>query len=193
MHKKLTITTIIKIELGNEYTIPIYCLVPPANLMDDDDQDDFTFTATAALPDDKIDCSTLNPFTQSIYSPIDNEHLVRAPDSSSNPFSIIVRLSTDKDVKIVIHSKKETIGMLKTRIFESKEANLDIKKHVVRFIYLGHILLENMSILCEEDLEDIDPEQAFAQKGAVRITNDCVIQALVATRKETITASVPQP
>lgn len=160
----------------------------------DDDHDDFTFTATAAtdLTDDQIDCSTLNPFTQSIYSPIDNEHLVRAPDSSSNPFSILVRLSTDKDVKIVIHSKKETIGMLKTRIFESKEAGLDIKKHVIRFIYLGHILLENMSILCEEDLKDIDPEQAFSQKGAVRITNDCVIQALVATRKET-TAVVVVP
>ncbi|CAO3624153.1 unnamed protein product [Mucor hiemalis] len=171
-------------ELGNEYTIPIYCVVPPANLIDDGDE--YTSTAaTVTLPDDKTDfTATMNPFTQSIYSPTDNEHLVRAPDSSSNPFSIIVRLSTDKDVKTVIHSKKETIGILKTRIFQSKEADLDVKKHTIRFIYLGHILLETMSILCEEDVEEIDPEQAFSQKGAVRITNDCVIQALVATRKE---------
>ena len=172
------------IELGNEYSIPIYCVVTPTNL-NLTEEDDATFDyacTTVSLPVDKTD-STQSSNHFSIYS-TEPETIVPAPDSSSHPFPITVRLSTDVDLKLDISTEQETIGSLRTRIFDHEKSGIHRDAHVLRLIYLGRILKDNISILCE-DLEEIDSEQTFMKKGSVRIVKDCIIQALVTTKKQT--------
>ncbi|KAI7889689.1 uncharacterized protein EV154DRAFT_565133 [Mucor mucedo] len=159
-------------ELGNEYNIPIYCVVPPVNLRYNDEEGRFT------LPDNKNDSSD-SITRHSIYSSNHSEHLVPAPDCSSSPFKIIVRLSTEKDIQLTISSEHETIGSLKTRIYNAKDSAVDSDTHFLRLIYLGKILRDNLSIICEQ----VEVEDAFSIHGSVRIEADCIIQALVAMKR----------
>lgn len=102
-----------------------------------------------------------------------------APDYSSNPFKIIVRLSTEKDIQLTISSEHETIGSLKTRIYNAKDSAVNSDTHFLRLIYLGKILRDNLSIICEQ----IDGEDAFSVCGSVKIEADCIIQALVTLKQ----------
>lgn len=131
------------------------------------------------MPDNKNDSSN-SIIRHSIYSStIHSKHLVPAPDRSSNPFTIIVRLSTEKDIQLNISSEHETIGSLRTRIFNAEDSAIDADTHFLRLIYLGKILRDNLSIICEQ----VDGEDAFSKKGSVRIEDDCIIQALVAIKQ----------
>lgn len=103
-----------------------------------------------------------------------------APDCSSSPFKIIVRLSTEKDIQLTISSEHETIGSLKTRIYNSEDSAVDTDTHFLRLIYLGKILRDNLRIICEQ----VDGEDAFSINGSVRIEADCIIQGLVALRQK---------
>lgn len=102
-----------------------------------------------------------------------------APDSSLSPFSIIIRLSTEKDLKLIISSSHETVGSLRGRIFDASESGIDPETHILRLIYLGRIMRDNMLIECKSGGED-----AFSKEGSVRIESDSIIQALVATKPQ---------
>lgn len=133
---------------------------------------------------DKTESNDASFIQQSIYSSTNqSDNLVPAPDCSLDPFSVTVRLSTDKDIKLSISSNNETVGSLRTRIFESNESDINKDQHVLRLIFLGRMLKDSMLIICE-DVEEIDSELTFSQRGAIRIAKDCVIQALVATKKQ---------
>ncbi|KAI8061269.1 hypothetical protein BDF21DRAFT_455646 [Thamnidium elegans] len=157
-------------ELGNDYNIPIYCIVPPANLcMFDTPSEEF------CSQDDKYDISDS---MKSIYSNTQSDHLVPAPDCSLSPFDICIRLSTEKDINLTISSQRETVGSLRSRIYESKDSGIEHDTHILRLIYLGRILRDNLDIDCQGNGE------AFSKKGSVIIESDCIIQALVAIRPQ---------
>lgn len=101
---------------------------------------------------------------------------VPAPDSSKNPFTITVRLSIEKDLRIEIHAEQETVGSLKTRLLLYNIPNIN-EKSIIRMVYLGRILKDNLGFIC--DYGDIDLESTFTKKGYVQITNQSIIQALI--------------
>lgn len=176
-------------ELGNQYEIPIYCVVPPTNLTfsssdEEENEQEYTFISPTSL-DKHITTAITNSITTdntSMYSS-STEHLVPAPNSSKNPFPIIVRLSTDQDIHLTISSIEETIGSLLSRIFDYELSHISTDTHIFRLIYLGRILKDTMSIICENQ-EEVDVELTFSRKNAVIIAKDSIIQALVANKKQ---------
>ncbi|KAG2235133.1 hypothetical protein INT48_006514 [Thamnidium elegans] len=115
--------------------------VPPANLcMFDTPSEEF------CSQDDKYDISDS---MKSIYSNTQSDHLVPAPDCSLSPFDICIRLSTEKDINLTISSQRETVGSLRSRIYESKDSGIEHDTHILRLIYLGRILRDNLDIDCQ--------------------------------------------
>lgn len=170
----------ISIELGNEYEIPVYCIVPPVNLileqqhMETPTEDDQSSLA--------LSCTFLMKETPSIYSnsTMDHQQLVPAPDCSLNPFPVVVRLSTEKDIALTISSQNETVGSLRSRLFNSKELGITNETHVLRLVYLGRILQDTTAFVCSNS--EVDIEKTFAKKGSILIERESIIQALVAIK-----------
>ncbi|KAI8355691.1 HEC/Ndc80p family-domain-containing protein [Blakeslea trispora] len=107
-------------ELGNAYEVPLYCIVPPTNLLLDQDptkEGSYQSTETASIPD----CS--------LY-----------------PFSITIRLSTNIDILLTISSTNETVGSLKERIFKTEKAKIDKEKLDLCLVYLGRVFNDTMPI-----------------------------------------------
>jgi hypothetical protein len=118
----------------------------------------------------------------SIYSnsTVNQHQLMSTPDCSLNPFPIIVRLSTEKDIALTISSQNETVGSLRSRLFDSKELGITSETHVLRLVYLGRILQDTMSFICSDN--EVDIKKTFMEKGSILIERDSKIQALVAIK-----------
>jgi hypothetical protein len=116
---------------------------------------------------------------QSIYTDYE-DNLVPAPDCTRNPHPIIVRLSTDQDLRLIISTKGETVGSLRYRIFNAPESKITPESHILRLIYLGRILHDNEAIVCENNsTNDDDLEWKKSAENIVRIDKETIIQALV--------------
>ncbi|KAI8091381.1 uncharacterized protein B0P05DRAFT_527231 [Gilbertella persicaria] len=130
-------------ELGCAYQVPVYCIVPPTNL----------------IPD------TWRQASLSIRVP--------APNCDQDPFPITVRLSNHQDKKVTISSTCETVGSLKTRVFDI-DASMTDKTHRLRFIYLGRMLQDNMLIECHSK-----ETESFVYSDHLQLTPESIIQCIV--------------
>lgn len=147
--------------MGNSYEIPIYCIVQPTNLVD---QDGTTQAAARTEQDSGID-TNITSFPPS--------------DSTDNPYSIIVRLSTNHDLTIKINSKQETVGSLRSRIFDTLDTDINSQTHSLRLIYLGKVLTDSTRIVCLEDSES----SPTSTQDAIQVSNNkSVVQALISKR-----------
>jgi hypothetical protein len=147
--------------LGNSYEVPIYCIVQPTNLVDQDG----TMQAAARTEQD---------------SGIDTNITSLPPsDSTDNPYSIIVRLSTNHDLTIKINSKQETVGSLRSRIFDTLDTDINSQTHSLRLIYLGKVLTDSTRIIC---LEDSESSPTSTQDAIQVCNNKSVVQALMSKR-----------
>jgi hypothetical protein len=171
------------VELGNQYEIPIYCIVPPTNLIPEEEEDDVSLALSSMIEVkkglDHATSSSVPHHHHNIDSNSTSDHLVSVPDCSKNPYSVIIRFSIDKDVKLTISSEIETVGSLKSRVFDCPGSNITVDTHILRLIYLGRILKDSMPIIC---VDDADLEHTFTKQGSIRITRDSIIQALVAKK-----------
>ena len=129
-----------------------------------------------------LSCTFSTKENPSIYSnsTVNQHQLMSTPDCSLNPFPIIVRLSTEKDIALTISSQNETVGSLRSRLFDSKELGITSKTHVLRLVYLGRILQDTMSFICSDN--EVDIKKTFMEKGLILIEKDSKIQALVAIK-----------
>ncbi|OBZ85110.1 Ubiquitin domain-containing protein 2 [Choanephora cucurbitarum] len=142
-------------ELGNSYDIPIFCVVPPENLVLDQD----------------------------ISEEVSLDTETTIPDCSICPFPITIRLTTNRDVPMIISSINETVGSLKERILEAKDAQLDRMAVDLRLIYLGRVLHDTMLIVClDEEEERADDDSVVSHKEHIQVTKKSVIQVLVVNR-----------
>ncbi|CEP12113.1 hypothetical protein [Parasitella parasitica] len=167
-------------ELGNEYEIPVYCVVPPENLILEQQSDTMTEDDRSSLA---LSCTFLMKETPSIYSNFttdQHQQLVPAPDCSMNPFTVVVRLSTEKDISLTISSQNETVGSFRRRLFDYKELKIANETHILRLVYLGRVLQDKMFFVCSN--HEVDIEKTFAKKGSVLIEKDSIIQALIAIK-----------
>lgn len=172
--KTQLLPTLPVIELGHKYDIPIYCVVPPANLILEQQP-----LLDTAAENDQLSFALSNTFLKEDSS-IKMDHtqqLVPAPDCSLDPFEICIRLSTEKDISLTISSQNETVGSLRSRLFDSKQLDISNETHILRLIYLGRILQDNMDFVCSDNETDI--EKTFMKKGSILIERDSIIQALV--------------
>lgn len=171
-------------ELGNRYVIPMYCLVDPTNLMDDND----ATTASAAA----IACPPSPPTAGSaLVAPIDtpkalvkeNTSNISLAGSEVSLIPITVRLSTAQDIKVDISRHDETVASLRTRIFMQAGNNITPQTHTIRLIYLGRVLPDDDRIICETTPPPgtASPSSAESHKTSktVVIAQGAVIQALV--------------
>lgn len=115
---------------------------------------------------------------------MDHQQLVPAPDCSTNPFTIVVRLSTEKDIPLTISSQNETVGSLRSRLFDCKQLKISNETHILRLVYLGRILQDRMAFVCSE--QEVDIEKTFYKKNSILIDKDSIIQALVAIKEWTL-------
>ncbi|KAL7326875.1 hypothetical protein PS15p_209145 [Mucor circinelloides] len=167
-------------ELGNEYEIPVYCVVSPVNLISEPDRRETTDDDQSSLA---MSCTFLMKQSPSNYSnsTMDHQQLVPAPDCSTNPFTIVVRLSTEKDIPLTISSQNETVGSLRSRLFDCKQLKISNETHILRLVYLGRILQDRMAFVCSE--QEVDIEKTFYKKNSILIDKDSIIQALVAIKE----------
>lgn len=110
-------------------------------------------------------------------STMDHQQLVPAPDCSLSPFSVVVRLSTEKDITLTISSQHETVGSLRSRLFDCKQLGISNDTHTLRLVYLGRILQDRMAFACSE--QEVDVEKTFYKKNSILIAKNSIIQALV--------------
>ncbi|KAI8882542.1 hypothetical protein K501DRAFT_251317 [Backusella circina FSU 941] len=150
-------------ELGNSYEIPIYCIVQPTNLTDEDVNTSTSIESVRKEQDSGID-------TNISHAP--------PPDCSDNYSSLIVRLSTLHDISIKISSKEETVGSLRLRLFDTPEAGIDAQTHSLRLIYLGKVLKDSTRIICYDD----DESKHTSTEDAIEVNDKSVVQALVSKR-----------
>lgn len=130
-----------------------------------------------------MSCTFLMKQSPSNYSnsTMDHQQLVPAPDCSTNPFTIVVRLSTEKDIPLTISSQNETVGSLRSRLFDCKQLEISNETHILRLVYLGRILQDRMAFVCSE--QEVDIEKTFYKKNSILIDKDSIIQALVAIKE----------
>jgi hypothetical protein len=173
-------------ELGNQYEIPMYCIIPPTNLIieeeeeEEEEEDDASLALSSIIEaKENLERSSAAHHHRSIQSNSPSDHLVPAPDCLQNPYSVIIRLSTDKDLKLMISSENETVGSLKSRIFDCPESDITVDTHILRLIYLGRILKDDMAII---RAGHIGLEHTFTKQNSIKIIKDCIIQALVAKK-----------
>lgn len=126
-----------------------------------------------------LSCTLLMKESPSMYSnsTMDHQQLVPAPDCSLSPFSVVVRLSTEKDIPLTISSQCETVGSLRCRLFDCKQLGISNETHTLRLVYLGRILQDKMAFVCSE--QEVDIEKTFYKRNSILIEKDSIIQALV--------------
>ncbi|KAI8368239.1 uncharacterized protein BYT42DRAFT_585868 [Radiomyces spectabilis] len=180
-------------ELGNRYEIPVYCLADPTNLLQDSNGGDSNHdmkrkpsTSTSTSTSLSMRRSTgASHSTPSGSMPTSKHEVVEesmpTPDPSAD-FPITVRLSIGKDIKLHINSQHETIATLRSRIYAHPEIGLSSETYFIRFIYLAHVLKDDLSIMCDPATPAAAFQDAFAEKNSVRIRPNTVIQALIIKR-----------
>ncbi|OZJ03385.1 hypothetical protein BZG36_04485 [Bifiguratus adelaidae] len=180
-------------ERGNRYVIPIYCLVPPTNLIQDEgpaqreDEDGAKDTSQMNLivpsaSNDTIITEMSRPALASIAT---------SPLSTANSeftFPILIRLSTGVDLPFTLPSSPsspQTIAQLRKRLFSVSDLStrtslptLSPKTHTIRFIYLGRLLEDKFKLIPITETKE-EGYEGGVEKGHVRIPKRGVIQALI--------------
>ncbi|KAG0163487.1 Ubiquitin domain-containing protein 1 [Apophysomyces sp. BC1034] len=183
-------------ELGNRYEIPVYCIVDPTNLISDDIddtssiQDNRSFTpimvasTSTSVP---AQTSSLRRNSSSTSASATKLMPVSAPPSQSilsemhADHPILVRLSTGKDIELCISTKDETVATLKRRIFMHPEIHIIPETHNIRLIYLGRLLKDDLSIICENtEASQASLENTFKNEQGIVLARNGLIQALIA-------------
>jgi hypothetical protein len=164
------------IELGNKYTVPLYCLVNPTNLL-----------PSPAVSDGAHMASTSQPYyNQETYSPplqklsdkdVDNSTPAdEKQDINSGSYPITIRLSTSTDINAKIATDgSDNIGRLRSRLMERPELAFARESHYLKFIYLGRILDDHVKLYDEDSKIEND-------RNNTKIAKNGVLQALVAKK-----------
>lgn len=118
-------------ELGNRYVIPDYCLCPPANLVRSTPADGSGAGTAAASPPTA---------TQLINSPSEESPL------SGRPVSILLRLSSGKDVPVNNLNSEDRILDLRRRLFEVETTLKQDGNLSIRVLCMGRMLTDNQTI-----------------------------------------------
>ncbi|KAI8333566.1 hypothetical protein BC941DRAFT_433789 [Chlamydoabsidia padenii] len=185
-------------EYGHRYKVPLYCLVDPTNILPDDQVDvdhqpqhqQNNSVTTCHNTDNQSyivpsSAATLPTQTSSLHHETINNVLAMMGTSVSTPtittlkgmvpgdLSITVRLSTGKDISIMISSSDETVPLLKLRITD--QAHLTPDTHTLRLIHLGKILDDDTSIIGDFTLTSTPP----LESNTVKLRTGAVIHAVV--------------
>ncbi|KAJ2961382.1 hypothetical protein NQZ79_g3407 [Umbelopsis isabellina] len=163
-------------ELGNEYTVPVYCLVNPTNLLPSPTVSNGTHMASTSQP--YYNQETYSPPLQKLSdkdadnsTPADEKQTI---DSGSYP--ITIRLSTSIDINTKIATDgSDNIGKLRSRLMDLPELSFARESHYLKFIYLGRILDDHVKLYDEDSKVENDRNNA-------KIPKNGVLQALVAKK-----------
>lgn len=173
-------------ELGNRYVIPMYCLVDPTNLMNDNDATTGSAAAAALSPPSPptAGSASVAPIDTPKASVKEKASNISLAGSEVSLIPITVRLSTAQDIKVDISRHDETVASLRTRIFMQAGNNITPQTHTIRLIYLGRVLPDDDRIICETTTTTgaaASPSSAESHKTSktVVIAQGAVIQALV--------------
>lgn len=170
-------------ELGNRYVIPMYCLVDPTNLMNDNDATAAAAAAASLSPPSPptAGSASVAPIDTPKASVKEKASNISLAGSEVSLIPITVRLSTAQDIKVDISRHDETVASLRTRIFMQAGNNITPQTHTIRLIYLGRVLPDDDRIICETTGAASPSSSAESHKTSktVVIAQGAVIQALV--------------
>ncbi|KAI7881652.1 hypothetical protein K492DRAFT_176989 [Lichtheimia hyalospora FSU 10163] len=164
-------------ELGNRYVIPMYCLVDPTNLVNDNE----ATTAAAISPPSPPTAGSASVAPIDTPKPLVKEKTsnISLAGSEMSLIPITVRLSTAQDIKVDISRHDETVASLRTRIFMQAGNNITPTTHTIRLIYLGRVLTDEDRILCETTTASPSSAESHKTSRTVVIAQGAIIQALV--------------
>ncbi|KAL7746824.1 hypothetical protein RI367_007870 [Sorochytrium milnesiophthora] len=94
--------------LGNKYTVPVYCLVPPSNLITSPDGAGGPVVKSTLANDGSKDLSKSRELSSS-------QQTIGETAIRGNPLTVICRLSTGSDLTLTIGSE-DTVQTLKKRL-----------------------------------------------------------------------------
>ncbi|RKP39901.1 hypothetical protein BJ085DRAFT_32601 [Dimargaris cristalligena] len=161
--------------LGNRYVIPVYCIQDPSNLVDEaSTYDNHTLSPAESQsvknpPTGSFDAQSaralpaLSPPSGSLGEKLPQASSPRNPSQlgSTVPLarkSIIIRLSTGKDVKVPL-LPSDTMAMVKAYVCQQER--LDAVTTKVRFFHLGKPVEESIAPLSDDQLKTAKVIQAL--------------------------------
>lgn len=145
------------IELGNRYSIPLYVIAEPVNLIEEQQTTTTTTTTCKSFGlQQQPKGSSSNDFwpannsaTATNNVPATNNATDSEKVNDSDTVPIKVRLSTAQDVQVHLNPNEELVSTLRERVFAHPEVQFTPETHTIRFIYMGRVLADNDILICE--------------------------------------------
>ncbi|KAI8918470.1 hypothetical protein DFJ77DRAFT_295457 [Powellomyces hirtus] len=128
-------------ELGNNYRIPLYCILEPSNMS----SDPTTASSTSSSNPPQLPAST--PASAHAMSPLSSSHKsshsMISPSVNQylqTPITITARLSVGKDIKLVSISRDTTVAELRNMLASHPEASDRTRDANLKVFYLGRLI-----------------------------------------------------